>query len=121
MPPSKSNEKIVMDLFDAWRAKDPDQIASFFTEDAEYHNIPLQRVEGREAIRATCAGWLKQMDAIDFRFKHVVSDGDLVLMERCDVMGDHELPIMGIFQLRDGKICAWREYFDLAQMNAMGS
>ena len=26
-----------------------------------------------------------------------------------------ELPVMDAFELRDGKICAWRDYFDLAQ------
>ena len=26
-----------------------------------------------------------------------------------------ELPVMGAFELRDGKICAWRDYFDMAQ------
>jgi limonene-1,2-epoxide hydrolase len=25
-----------------------------------------------------------------------------------------EAPVMGIFELRDGKIAAWRDYFDLA-------
>ena len=29
------------------------------------------------------------------------------------------LPVMGTFELRDGKICAWRDYFDLAQVTAM--
>jgi limonene-1,2-epoxide hydrolase len=26
-----------------------------------------------------------------------------------------ELPVMGIFEVRDGKIAKWRDYFDLNQ------
>ena len=29
-----------------------------------------------------------------------------------------EFPVMGIFEIRDGKIAAWRDYFDLAQVTA---
>ena len=29
------------------------------------------------------------------------------------------LLVMGTFELRDGKICAWRDYFDLGQITTM--
>lgn len=29
-----------------------------------------------------------------------------------------ELPVMGAFELSDGKISAWRDYFDMAQFQA---
>ena len=122
MARNERNERIVREFFAAWTKLDPDRIVDFFSEDAVYHNIPLQRIEGKPAIRETIAGWCGQMESIDFVFRHIVSEGDLVLMERCDVVpspsGPHELPIMAILELRDGKIAAWREYFDLAQMNA---
>ena len=42
-----------------------------------------------------------------------------MLTERIDVfrMGETtiELPVMGIFEVRDGLIAAWRDYFDLNQ------
>ena len=48
----------------------------------------------------------------------VVADGDVVLTERVDTfqMGDKTvaLEVMGTFELRDGKIAAWRDYFDMA-------
>ena len=44
---------------------------------------------------------------------------DVVLTERVDVfeLPDKtiELPVMGTFEVRDGKIAAWRDYFDLQQ------
>jgi len=117
--------KIVADFFDAWRSMDADNVAEFFTEDAVYHNIPMERIVGRDAIRATVKGWLDAMPSIDFRFNHVVVDGNIVLMERCDLVsttsGAAELPIMAVIELENGKIAAWREYFDLRQMQALSS
>ena len=46
-----------------------------------------------------------------------VADGNLVLNERTDrfLVGGRwlELPVAGIFELRDGLIVLWRDYFDL--------
>jgi limonene-1,2-epoxide hydrolase len=43
-----------------------------------------------------------------------------VLTERVDrfVFGETPVavPVMGAFEIRDGKISAWRDYFDLASM-----
>jgi len=47
----------------------------------------------------------------------------VVLTERIDTftMGEKQaaLPVMGTFEVRDGKISAWRDYFDLAQITSM--
>jgi len=45
------------------------------------------------------------------------------MTERVDVfrMADGRegaFPVMGIFEIRDGKIAAWRDYFDMAQVTA---
>ena len=117
--------QIVADFFDAWRSMNADNVAAFFTDDAVYHNIPMERIVGRDAIRATVKGWLDAMPSIDFRFKHVFVEGNIVLMERCDIVsttrGTAELPIMAVIELENGKIAAWREYFDLRQMQALNS
>ena len=48
--------------------------------------------------------------------REVASD-DLVMNERTDrflVNGNWiELPVAGVFELRDGRIALWRDYFDL--------
>ena len=50
----------------------------------------------------------------------IAEDKDgVVLTERTDrfLVGETwiEIPVMGTFELRDGKLSAWRDYFDLAQ------
>lgn len=103
----------------AWSNVDPDELAGFFTDDAVYHNIPIAPVTGRDTIKATIAGFTGGVEKIEFRVNHIVADGPIVLTERVDVFvlpeRAIELPVMGTFEVRDGKIAAWRDYFDMKQ------
>ncbi len=102
-----------------WSNVDPDDIAEFFTDDAVYHNIPMDPLTGRDTIKSFIAGFAGGAEQIDFRVRNIVADGDVVLTERVDVFvmpnGKIELPVMGTFEVRDGKIAAWRDYFDMKQ------
>jgi limonene-1,2-epoxide hydrolase len=102
-----------------WSNVDPDDIAEFFTDDAVYHNIPMDPLTGRDTIKSFIAGFAGGAAQIDFRVRNIVADGDVVLTERVDVFvmpnGRVELPVMGTFEVRDGKIAAWRDYFDMKQ------
>lgn len=101
----------------AWADGDLDAIVGAFTDDAVYHNIPLDPVTGPEAIRTFIEGFIGGVDAVEFQIRNIVGSGDVVLTERVDVFvapGRRvELPVMGTFELRDGRIAAWRDYFDL--------
>jgi limonene-1,2-epoxide hydrolase len=116
---SDSPAEIVRRFCDAWGEGDLDAIVAFFTDDAVYHNIPVDPVTGKETIRATIAGFTQGVDKIEFRVLNLAADGDVVLTERVDVFHlpgkTIELPVMGTFQLRGDKIAAWRDYFDLNQ------
>lgn len=96
-----------------------DEIVGRFTPDAVYHNMPIDPVVGHDGIRGMLAMFLAPGASIEFRIVHIVAEGDVVLTERVDVfrMGDTtiELPVMGTFEVRDGLIAAWRDYFDLNQ------
>ncbi|QKZ16901.1 nuclear transport factor 2 family protein [Streptomyces chartreusis] len=120
-------DEIVRSMCESWNAPtpDPDQISKYFAEDAVYHNIPLEPAVGRAAISATVAGFLAPLDGIHFEIRHQVSSGNIVMNERTDtfhVSGRATpLRVMGVFEVNDGLITAWRDYFDLAQGNqAMG-
>jgi limonene-1,2-epoxide hydrolase len=103
----------------AWSDGDLDTIMSFFADDAVYHNIPVDPVTGTDAIRATIAGFTGGVDSIEFRVRHLVAADSTVLTERVDVFrfpnATIELPVMGTFEVDDGKITAWRDYFDMNQ------
>jgi limonene-1,2-epoxide hydrolase len=103
----------------AWSEGDLDAVMAFFTDDAVYHNIPVDPVTGTDAIRVTIEGFTAGVDSIEFRVGNIAAQGDVVLTERVDVFTlpgrTISLPVMGSFELRDGRIAAWRDYFDMNQ------
>jgi limonene-1,2-epoxide hydrolase len=111
---------VVQSFCDAWVKGDLDALIEFFTDDAVYHNIPLDPVTGKDAIRATIAGFTGGVDSVEFRVLAIAANGNVVLTERVDVFNlpatTISLPVMGAFEVTpDGKIAAWRDYFDMNQ------
>ena len=64
-----------------------------------------------------------QRHALLNKVHHLASDGATVLTERTDIFTikgkSAPLPVMGAFHVTEGKITAWRDYFDMAQVTAM--
>ena len=115
-------EVIVREFCDAWSRSDLDEIMSYFAADAVYHNIPMDPVVGTDAIRTFIEGFTAMVDRIEFEINHLAVNGNVVLTERVDTFvrsaGSVGLPVMGTFELADGKITAWRDYFDMLQVTA---
>lgn len=114
-----SPETIVRDFLGAWPRRDLDELMRFFAPDAVYHNVPVAPCVGAAAIRETFAGFLATMPGIVLDVVELVANGALVMAERVDrfVMPNghrFDLPVTGVFEVRDGTIVAFRDYFDLA-------
>lgn len=103
-------------LEDAWPSRDADAILEHFTEDAVFHNMPhgpwTGRAEISDALHRLCA----QVDAFAFKIRRIGGDDDVVFAERVDtcVVGSTvvDIPVHGVFEMRDGRISSWRDYFD---------
>lgn len=110
------NIALIRRFIEACARADPDEFAGFFTVDAVWWNSPWQPVVGREAIRETLRRGAERMTALPWEIKHIAADGDIVLTERIDHFRVGEthisVPCMGVFELRDAKIFAWRDYWD---------
>ena len=100
-----------------------EKIASYFSEDAVYHNIPMAPIVGRTEILNFLEGFISAFGGIEFTIHHQSANGATVLNERTDRfdLGDKHvvLPVMGIFEIVDSKIVAWRDYFDFAPINKL--
>ena len=95
----------------------------FFSEDAVYHNIPVAPVSGPEEIRGVLAGFMGMASQVDWVLHAIAETSDhRVMTERTDrfLVGEKwvELPVMGAFEIADGKITAWRDSFDMAQFTS---
>lgn len=115
-------DAVVTEFCALWAGADIEKIVEYFTEDAVYHNIPMEPVSGKGAIRAFIEGFVGAFGGIDFTIVRQVASGDVVMNERVDVFvingAEIALPVMGVFEVRDGKISAWRDYFDMAPITA---
>jgi limonene-1,2-epoxide hydrolase len=120
---TRSAGELVTEFCRRWASPDPEELASYFAEDAVYHNIPMDPVRGRDAIREFIAGFVAAFDGIDFNVHRQIGDGGLVMNERTDLLrrkdgGEIPLPVMGVFEVQNGKIAAWRDYFDMAAITS---
>ena len=116
---TRSADELVTEFCKLWSSPNPEVLAGYFTDDAVYHNIPMEPVQGREAIQQFIAGFVAAVDGIDFNVHRQVSDGTLVMNERTDVLrrkdgGEVSLPVMGVFEIQNDRIAVWRDYFDMA-------
>lgn len=113
------NEKIVCDFLGLWKTQNVDAMIGYFTEDATYIDIPLPPRHGVAEIRR----YIEQVFSafsVTIDTRHIVSAGDLVFTERVDVLRRNGseassvgLPVVGVMEMRAGKIAHWRDYFDL--------
>lgn len=120
----KANKQVVADFVDSWAAHDIDKTMSYVTEDCFYHNIPLAPIKGKATMRKFLAPFFKK-DGFSAPFSltpevlHVVAQGDFVFQERIDhyVIGKahYDIPDVGVYEIRDGKIAVWKDYFDMGQ------
>jgi limonene-1,2-epoxide hydrolase len=120
---TRSADELVTEFCKKWSTPDPDELAGYFAEDGVYHNMPMDAVQGREAIKEFIAGFMAGFDGIDFQVHRQVNAGDLVMNERTDVMrragGEPiSLPVTGVFEIENGQIKAWRDYFDMATITS---
>src|SRR5467141_2920062 len=102
------------------------ELAAFFTDDAVYHNIPLAPVSGRAAIANNFGTFIRPgapgIETLHLRVVNIAASGPVVMTERVDAFKlpgkSFELQVMGTFEVRDGKINAWRDYFDMNQFTS---
>jgi limonene-1,2-epoxide hydrolase len=114
--------EIVRTFIAALERRDLDTALELVTDDVEYDNVPMGSMRGPDAIRATLEPFLGRAEEIEWVIRREAATGDVVFNERVDRfrVGDGwiEIAVAGVWELRDGKIALWRDYFDLAQYRA---
>ena len=115
---------VVRRFCETWKSSDPDALAAFFTEGATYQNMMDDPWQGRQRIREVIGSFFAVTPNIDFTIRNVASQGNVVLAERVDICTTTagvtaHLPLVGVFEIEDGRIAAWRDYYDNAQFRQM--
>jgi limonene-1,2-epoxide hydrolase len=120
---ARDAEALVRRFLDDLEHHEAERLRPYFTDDVVYHNIPMDPAVGLEASMAFLEGFFGMCETMEVETRHLAVVGDVVLTERVDTMTMNgkaaPLPVMGTFELRDDKIAAWRDYFDLATITTM--
>lgn len=112
---------VARQMIGAWKAADWRKVADLFAEDGVLRSMMLEPVVGRAAIYERVAALGKGApDGVTLDVAHMgVIDG-LVFLERTDrfVYNGHPgaVPVVGVLDIRDGKVREWREYYDRASL-----
>jgi len=109
--------EIVNTFIAAIERKDIDGAVELLAEDVSYENMPMDPIVGREAVAATLQMFLGPAAAVEWPVLREMADEHCVVNERLDrfQIGDGwlELPVAGFFEVSDGRITLWRDYFDM--------
>lgn len=120
--PRETVEEFIRAFIAAWPTGDASGLGRFFGEDAVYHNGPLAPVRGWQAIVDNLAGLMALGGEVGIDMVNTVSEGPIVMTERIDHFRTADttvsLPVMGILEVHEGRITAWRDYFDLGQFSS---
>ena len=118
-----SNESVFREVLDAnSEGVEAAQAAvrKHFTEDCVWQQSGFPTTTGPEEAAALLASLAESigMASIDVEYRHVASGQDVVFTERLDWLVQRDgnrmgpVVVVGVTEFRDGKISAWREYFD---------
>lgn len=113
-------DELVSTFISHLSARDIDSALALVSPDCEYDNVPIGKSQGPDGIRAALTGFFAMAEDIEWETLRQVARGDLangtVLNERDDrlrLSGSwRSLPVCGVFEVRDGLITLWRDYFD---------
>ncbi|MBL8773919.1 MAG: nuclear transport factor 2 family protein [Phenylobacterium sp.] len=111
---------VVTAFMKAMEQKDYDAGVVHVADDCHYENMPMGVAKGPAGVRAVLEPFFAPIVENEFQVLRQATNGPIVFIERLDRhrLPDRwvELPVTGVYEVRDGKIVFWREYFDIATL-----
>lgn len=118
-PDQATPEEIVTAFIEAVVAGDLDAAAALCADDIEYDNVPMGPVTGHDAMK----GVLSMIEESEWTVHRQVAAGSTVMNERTDRLKVNgtwvDLPVAGVFEIINGRIALWRDYFDLRTLESV--
>ena len=115
-----SDLAVVEAFLAALESMDTERATALLADDVVYQNVPLPADRGKEAVIRTLQRFLKVVDRFEVKMHHAAERDGFVLTERTDILSGPfvylDIWVCGTFEVRDGKITLWRDYFDMASV-----
>ena len=113
---------VVRAFLDAFEAKDLDAALALMSDDVVYQNVPFPADRGKAATARTLKAFGKVVNGFSVEMRNIAARDGVVLTERVDTLSGPfvhvEIWVCGTFEVKDGRITLWRDYFDLASATA---
>ncbi len=109
-----------VDAFCAALNEDLEASLAYIAENCVYQNMMYKPVHGPDGVRRTLAGFFEVTGPVRVETLRQVAVGNLVMNERIDHFDPpggkpFGLPVAGAFEVVDGRITGWRDYFCMRQ------
>ena len=118
--PEDDAMRVTMEMVDAWNRMDWDRVVGLFAEDAVFQSMMMEPLVGREVIGPHMRALVDGLERIELQIANKAAVGNVVFIERVDdfvYKGKHSrVPVVGVLEIENGEVAAWREYYDRAQL-----
>lgn len=109
-------EQIVNAFVAAIEAKDEAAAMALVSDDVHYDNVPFGVTTGKASMAEFLAPMFNNKGSVEFEIVRQLAVGNTVILERIDRFQakgrEVALPCAGFFEVNDGLITFWRDYFD---------
>ena len=110
------NAHTVEVFLSALQDEDYDTAAAQLDDDIVYQNVGFSNMRGRARVMKLMRGMEGRM-GFEVKTHRIAVNGATVLTERTDALVFGRVRVQlwacGVFEVRDGRITLWRDYFDL--------
>ncbi|MEY3976816.1 MAG: limonene,2-epoxide hydrolase [Pseudomonadota bacterium] len=115
-----SHTETIREYYAAWVRDDVTAVMALCTDDVVAGIMPGKDLVGKHAVVQFLDKFAKGMTNKRYDIHAIVVEGDVGMLEGVEnyVKEDKpiSLPFMTVFRFRDGKVCSWRDYFDMATL-----
>lgn len=103
---------------------DAETAVGLVAEDLVYENVSLPTIRGKRRFTKGLHDFNRRGIGFDVRIHRITQDGNSVMTERTDALSyrrfRQQFWVCGVFEVHDGVITLWRDYFDWRDIAVSG-
>lgn len=115
-----NHAETIREYYAAWVRDDVAAVMAMCTEDVVAGIMPGKDLVGKQAVVQFLDKFGKGLANKRYDIHAIVVEGDVGMLEGVENYTKDgkpiSLPFMTVFRFRDGKVCSWRDYFDMATL-----
>ncbi len=115
-PDQRAPITVVTDFLKAMQESDADKVIALAADDIVYSNVSLPTIRGKDRFARPVRAYYGYHLGFQVIVHRIAENGSSVLTERTDavIAGPFRMQfwVCGVFEVHDGQITLWRDYFD---------